>query len=95
MKPFVFCLAAVLISQPAMATTSRDETRIGGLISGEAICSLARHGASKEVLREELLRITKKLTEAEVVDLRQFAVDYFTMIDGIMRECPSRQLPDG
>lgn len=93
MKALVFCLAAVLASQP-VAAASLSESRLSGVVVGEAMCSLARQGAPKEVLREEFARLTKKLTDSDVVDLVTHGQAFLDVVEGVMQICPERGLPD-
>lgn len=87
-----FCLG-ILIAAPARSATLA-ESRIAGLVTGEAMCSLARQGAPKEILREEFARLTKKLTQADVLDLREHGEAYLGVIEHLMQVCPQRGLPD-
>lgn len=93
MKAFVFCLAAVLSAQPVIAA-SLDEARLSGVVMGETMCALVRHGAPKSVAREEFARITRKFVDAGVLDLRRHSDAYLSTVEQLIKECPSRGLPD-
>lgn len=93
MKTTAVCLAVALMGQPSLAATLQ-ETQMSGVVTGEAMCSLARQGAPEAVLREEFSRLTSKMTHADVVDLVKFGQAYLDVIEQVMRSCPKRGLPD-
>lgn len=93
MKLTAALVAVALMGQPSLAATVA-EAQISGIVTGEALCSLARHGAPKDVMREEFARLTKKMTDRNVLDLQAHGDVYLSVIDQVMQKCPSRALPD-
>lgn len=93
MKLSAVLVAVALMGQPSLAATLQ-ETQMSGVVTGEALCSLARQGAPQEVLREEFARLTKKMTNADVVDLQRHGQAYLDVIEQVMQMCPKRGLPD-
>jgi hypothetical protein len=87
-----FCLG-ILVAAPARSATL-TESQLSGYVTGEALCSLARQGAPKEILREEFARLTKKATDRDTLDLRQHGDAYLGMVELVMKACPERGLPD-
>lgn len=93
MKLSAALVAVALMGQPSLAATLQ-ETQLSGVVTGEALCSLARQGAPQAVLREEFARLTRKLTDADVVDLAKHGQAYLGVIEQVMQACPKRGLPD-
>lgn len=93
MKPFLFCLFSLIVAQPVTAATL-DESRMAGFVTGEVMCVLARHGAPKEIMREEFARLTQQFTKADVLDLKAHGETYVGVVDQMVKSCPPRGLPD-
>lgn len=86
-------ISALLLAQPA-AAASLQESQLSGIITGEAMCSLARQGAPKAIVREEFDRITQKLVTADLLDLSRFGAEYAQAINQALEACPARPVPD-
>jgi hypothetical protein len=87
LKSLIVGFALALIPVPAGAV--EVNATVGGIIAGEVMCSLKRHGASDDVLSLELGRITQKLKSAKLLDLSTDAGVYYSTSAAVLKECPS------
>jgi hypothetical protein len=87
LKSLIVGIGLALIPVPAGAADITAS--IGGIIAGEVMCSLKRHGASDDVLSLELGRITQKLKSAKLLDLSTDAGVYYSTSAAVLKECPS------
>lgn len=86
MKSLIVGFALALLPVPAGAT--EVDATVGGIIAGEVMCSLKRHGASVEVLSSELGRITQKLKSTNLLDLSKDAGVYYSTSAAVLKDCP-------
>jgi len=86
LKSLIVGLALALI--PAPAGASELYSSLGGIIAGEALCSLKRHGASDQVQAIELKRLVQKLTAKGLLTLPADAESYTEATAEVLRECP-------
>ena len=87
MKSLIVGFALALFPVPVGA--AELNATVGGIIAGEVMCSLKRHGASDDVLSLELGRITHKLKSAKLLDLSTDAGAYYSTSAAVLKECPS------
>ena len=81
----------VLISAPVKA--AEYDAKVGGIITGEVLCSLYRAGVSPEVAAVEGRRITAKLVQRGLLTEAD-ASTYKRTIQGVFNMCPKPALPD-
>lgn len=90
MNHVLVALAAVVLGAQPAAGATLEQARMSGVVTGEALCSLVRHGAPKEVFLEEFDRISERLTKAEVLNLEEHGDAYLEVIGDLLRSCPER-----
>jgi hypothetical protein len=66
---------------------------MGGIITGEVLCSLYRAGVSPELASREAVRITKQLVDAGLLTERD-APEYKRVVQSVFNQCPEVRLPD-
>ena len=81
----------VLISAPAKA--AEYDAKVGGIITGEVLCSLYRAGVSPEVGAAEARRVTLRLLEKGLITEAD-ADTYRRTVQGVFNMCPEPALPD-
>ena len=81
----------VLISAPAKA--AEYDAKVGGIITGEVLCSLYRAGVSPEVAAAEARRVTLRLLEKGLITEAD-ADTYRSTVQGVFNMCPEPALPD-
>lgn len=93
MKSLIVGLALVLIPAPAGANDLMGS--FSGIIAGEVLCSLRRHGASDGVQAAEFKRIVAKLTSRDLLNLGIASEkESFTNASvQILQECPLDNRP--
>lgn len=86
MKALIVGLALALI--PAPAGASELYSSLGGIIAGEALCSLKRHGASDQIQAQELKRLVEKLTAKGLLSLPADTGSFTAATAEVLQECP-------
>ena len=81
----------VLIAAPAKSEPTNAQ--MGGIITGEVLCSLYRAGVSPELASREAVRITKQLVDAGLLTERD-APEYKRVVQSVFNQCPEVRLPD-
>ena len=81
----------VMISAPAKA--SEANARLGGIVTGEVLCSLYRAGATPEVGAAEARRITLRMVQQGLITEAD-APTYKRTIQSVFNMCPEVALPD-
>ena len=82
---------ATVFGSPSAAKGGEAEARIGGLISGEVLCSLYRAGASTETGAVELQRITFKLIQKGLIEPADRSI-YLKQVQEVFYSCPEDDL---
>lgn len=85
-----FCLG-VLIAAPAKS--AENNAVVGGIMTGEVLCSLHRAGVGPEIGSREAIRLTKKMVERGILTEADAPV-YKRTIQQIFNACPEVALPD-
>ena len=86
MRHLLVCILCMGVSQPALGGPNPS---YGGIVAGEAMCSLQRQGVSDAGIREEYNRITKNLRSSGLL-LASDQPAYLKSIRQILSGCTRR-----